>query len=319
MDFVVSDESVNSYGLRVLTDGIITDRFEKNPVMLYSHDDYNRLPIGKWTNLKKARGKMTATANFDEQDDFAQKVKGKAEQKIIQMASLGIIPLEWSDDPELMVQGQSEPTITKCILREISITPFGSNHNAFRMYDKQGNEIKLSEATKMFNKDQKTKAMSQTNLKLLLTTGLNLSEDMADSELVKHCINLSQQVQTLKEEKQNVQKELDELKKKDEVKLKEELVNQAVKEQKITEKQKAVYLGLSYEQAKNLLDTIEKPVNLNEYTQGNGGDEKNEKRKDWTFKDWTQKDPEGLEEMKGKDPECYKLLFKEEYKVEPKL
>lgn len=35
--FVLSDESVNSYGFRVLTDGIALDNFKKNPVMLWNH------------------------------------------------------------------------------------------------------------------------------------------------------------------------------------------------------------------------------------------------------------------------------------------
>lgn len=319
MDFVVSDESVNSLGLRIITEGIDVSRFQKNPVMLYDHDDCNRLPIGKWSELKKADGTMTATANFDDQDDFAKQIKGKAEQKIIQMASIGIIPIEWSDDPKLMLPGQDGPTITKSILREISITPFGSNHNAFRMYDKDGNMLNLAEATKMFNKnDKKDTNMSQTNLKMLLTTGLDLNDDMPDNELVKHCLQLSQQVQNVTQERDSLKNELQDLKKKDEVKLKEQLIANAVSDKKITEKQKQAYMELSYEQAKNIIDAIEKPVNLKDYTNqdGNSG---NDKRKDWTFKDWSQNDPDGLEQMKLNDTDKYKELFKAEYNKEPNL
>jgi len=35
MDFILSDESVNSYNFKVITDGIDLERFKKNPVMLY--------------------------------------------------------------------------------------------------------------------------------------------------------------------------------------------------------------------------------------------------------------------------------------------
>ena len=36
--FVISDESVNSYGYIVKTDGIDITAFERNPVMLYMHE-----------------------------------------------------------------------------------------------------------------------------------------------------------------------------------------------------------------------------------------------------------------------------------------
>ena len=36
--FVISDESVNSYGKVILTDGIDISQFERNPVMLYMHE-----------------------------------------------------------------------------------------------------------------------------------------------------------------------------------------------------------------------------------------------------------------------------------------
>ena len=49
--FVLTDESVNSYGYRVLTSGIKMEQFLKNPVMLYSHDN-NRMPIGTWENVR---------------------------------------------------------------------------------------------------------------------------------------------------------------------------------------------------------------------------------------------------------------------------
>ncbi len=37
MRFILSDESVNCYGLRFLTAGIDIKDFVKNPVMLYMH------------------------------------------------------------------------------------------------------------------------------------------------------------------------------------------------------------------------------------------------------------------------------------------
>ena len=70
--FVVTDESLNTYGFRVLTAGIDTSQFEKNPVGYFMHNRNTYDPKGdevicRWENLKKlANGTMTADAVFDE-------------------------------------------------------------------------------------------------------------------------------------------------------------------------------------------------------------------------------------------------------------
>ena len=58
--FVVSDESVNSYGYTILTAGIDLSRFEKNPIMLLQHDSKNI--IGKWENVRIEDNKLLADA-----------------------------------------------------------------------------------------------------------------------------------------------------------------------------------------------------------------------------------------------------------------
>ena len=49
-EFMCSDESINTYGFRVLTDGGKLERFLVNPVMLYMHDV--RQVIGSWEELR---------------------------------------------------------------------------------------------------------------------------------------------------------------------------------------------------------------------------------------------------------------------------
>ena len=39
LTFVLHDESVNTYGFRMLTSGANLEEFKKNPVMLLNHDD----------------------------------------------------------------------------------------------------------------------------------------------------------------------------------------------------------------------------------------------------------------------------------------
>lgn len=50
LTFVLHDESVNTYGFRMLTSGANLEEFKKNPVMLLNHDDYLAdWPVGKYT------------------------------------------------------------------------------------------------------------------------------------------------------------------------------------------------------------------------------------------------------------------------------
>jgi HK97 family phage prohead protease len=130
--FILSDESVNKYGFRVLTSGIQLDAFMNNPVMFYNHDREN-LPIGKWTNIKVEGTKLTADPEFDTNDEFAMKIKDKVDKGIINCASIGFDILETSFEQALLVDNQIRPTVTKCCLFETSIVDIPGNSNSIKM------------------------------------------------------------------------------------------------------------------------------------------------------------------------------------------
>ena len=148
--FVLSDESVNSYGFWVLTSGIDLKQFKKNPVMLWNHFRAFRgttdevLPIGKWENIRIENGQLLADAAFDQNDKFAKKIEAKVEAGIINMASIGLIPIATSEDKAYLKQGQTRATVTKSKLREASVCDIGSNDNALALYDVEGNFVNLS-------------------------------------------------------------------------------------------------------------------------------------------------------------------------------
>lgn len=48
--FVLHDETVNTYGFRMLTSGANLEEFRKNPVILLNHKDWE-LPIGRWVPM----------------------------------------------------------------------------------------------------------------------------------------------------------------------------------------------------------------------------------------------------------------------------
>ncbi len=132
MDFVVSDSGLNRYGFRVLTMGILLENFLANPIMFYVHET-NKIPIGTWSNLRIEGDKLIATANFDEEDDFAMKIKAKCEKGILKATSIGFDVIEYSEAARLLLKGQKRPTIVKCDLLEISIVGVPANPRAIRL------------------------------------------------------------------------------------------------------------------------------------------------------------------------------------------
>ena len=130
--FVLTDESVNGYGYRVLTSGIGREQFLKNPVMLYSHE-YGLLPIGTWEEVREKDGQLLATAKFDEGDPFAQEVARKVDEGILRCCSIGFNVLSIDESDDLKLPGQIGPTVTKSELLECSICAIGANRNAMRL------------------------------------------------------------------------------------------------------------------------------------------------------------------------------------------
>lgn len=148
--FVLHDESVNTYGFRMLTEGCDLEEFKRNPVMFYNHDCYAP-PIGRWENIRIEDGKILADAVFDdEHDPLAKQIAGKVERNMLRMASIGAWPPEEvSDALELKLPGQTGPTITRWTVREASICAIGANHNALALYDRSGARIDLGDETKI--------------------------------------------------------------------------------------------------------------------------------------------------------------------------
>lgn len=148
---VISNSSLNSYGFRVLTSGIDLTQYQRNPILLWMHsratwgrtDDV--LPLGRMENLRVDGDNLIGTPVFDENDEFARKIKAKWESGILKMVSAGLRVIEESDDPAVLVQGQRYATVTKCKLLEVSIVDIGANDDAIVLYDDQDLRINLSQ------------------------------------------------------------------------------------------------------------------------------------------------------------------------------
>lgn len=128
--FVVSDETVNSYGFVVLTEGIDTTHFEKNPVMYYMHDRTKGI-VGRWENIRKDGKKMFADAVFDDSTELSKQVRDQVLKGFLRSASIGIDNVQQDT-----INGVE--TVVKCRLVEISIVDMPSNENAVKLYRQKG-------------------------------------------------------------------------------------------------------------------------------------------------------------------------------------
>lgn len=131
--FVLSDESVNSYGFVVLTEGIDTSAFERNPVMLYMHNRDGNV-IGRWENIRKEDKRLLSDAVFDDSTELAATVKKQVEKGFLRSVSIGI---EQIATEEL----NGVQTVIKSRLIEVSIVDIPSNENAVKLFRRTGGYV----------------------------------------------------------------------------------------------------------------------------------------------------------------------------------
>lgn len=306
---VISDESLNSYGFWVVTDGIDLSAFLKNPVMLWNHnrDDHGtvnaQLPIGIWKDLRIENGVLTGEPVFDEKDEFALKIKQKYEAGILNACSMGFMPLEWSDAPEMLKEGQKVATVTRCRLMEISICDIPSNANAtVVLYDENSKTINLSDLPNMAIWPKINDMSKEIALKL------GLEENASPQACVEAIQKKDEKISTLEAENKKLkghEKAANDAKKAEAVRL----LDDAVKTGRIDAKARPQFeklFELDHEAAKAALAEMpeRKPLTVQPPKGNAGGDE----RSSWNYLDWMKKDPEGLRKMKTEDPERFKTL-----------
>ncbi|PKO97068.1 MAG: hypothetical protein CVU12_02020 [Bacteroidetes bacterium HGW-Bacteroidetes-7] len=137
--FVLSDESINSYGFWVVTSGIDLSQFKRNPLVLWMHSRPWRgtkdevLPIGSIENLRVEDKKLLGDVVFDETDTFAKAISSKVDGGFLRMGSISFEPIETSKDTKWLKPGQTRETVVKCRLIEFSIVDIGSNNNSLAL------------------------------------------------------------------------------------------------------------------------------------------------------------------------------------------
>jgi len=286
---VLSTEDVNRYGYRVLTSGIRTENFLRNPVLLYDHNLFSDLPIGKVENLRVENGKLVGDPIFDEDDERARMVKAKYDKGMLNAASIGIQILKTSESPDDMVAGQTRPTVVECDLLEVSIVAIPANPNAVKLSLEEGQT--LDDVLPKIE-DMKLEKIAQT-----------LGFDKADEQ------QMIQAIEQLKAENEALRKQIAEFEEARKAAVLEEAKTLGIDEQAMQglvalldhgneTGARALLDALKAQKQRTLSDTINRGTNQS------GADE----RATWTFDDWSRRDPDGLLAMKRTDPARYREL-----------
>lgn len=324
--FVLHDESVNTYGFRMLTSGANLEEFRKNPVLFLNHKDWE-LPIGRWENIRIEGARILADAVFDENDEEAIKVRKKVETDFVRMASVGAWPPEEvCDAPELKLPGQTLPTVTRWTVREASVVTIGANHNALVMYDRQtGKQIDLTDATSVVRLMDINIHSNTENMNENLKGVLKLQDSATEAEvvgavktLIANNDRLSEENRVLKEEKAEQERIRMEAQRAEGV----ALVDAAVKDGRIDAAGRNAYLALfdkDFESAKAVLAAIPYRKSVVSQIDAAKGQQQTE-LSDLASKTWDELDRAGrLVELKDKAPELYREKFKARFGTDPNM
>jgi hypothetical protein len=318
MRFILSDERVNCYGLRFLTAGIDISDFVKNPVMLYMHG--RGQVIGKWGNIKKEGGKLTAEPEFDEKDEFALSIKQKVEDGFLNAASSSLQPLAWSEDPKMLVPGQTRPTATQSTILEASIVDIPGNRNALKLFLGDGLWLTDDAAANAETLDKLLPSLTPKRMNQILLA-LNLGADASEADAVA-AIGRIQKAADKKTADTIIalaeQAGLVTADNKDKyVKLATTSPELCLSFLDFTALKPAAAAPAAPANRKTLTDAINLAAQTNQRVEE--GEPKTgilklaDTRKDWNIRQWENKDSKGLLKLKAEAPDAYQALYDDYY------
>lgn len=299
----ITNDSLNSYGSRVLTSGMNVEQYCRNPVLLYMHQRGN--VIGYVKDIKVENGEVTGELMFDEATELSRRCKKQFEFGSLKMVSAGIDILELSESPEHLLQGQVCPTITKSRLYEVSVVDVGANDDAIVLM-KDGKQVTLGkdgECPLPCINNQKTN--EEMELKQLALQ-LGLPETATNAEVNQALDGLK----AAKVENERLKKENGELA----LVCITGLVEKAVGEKRLGEDKKAQFIELGKkvgaDELKGILEAMSPQVKISTVLSYNGG---RQVALPATYSKLSEVPADALLEMREKNPEEYKRLYKAEY------
>lgn len=303
----ISNDSLNSYGFRVLTSGLDVAQYNRNPVLLYMHERGN--VVGYVKDLKVENNEVTGELMFDCASELSQRCKKQFEFGSLRMVSAGLEIIEMSEDKDLLVAGQTRPTITKSKLFEVSIADVGANDDAL-VLQRNGKMITLGRDgdcdLPLLNNNNKQKTEEMENKTIALQLGL--PETATDAEISAKLTELN----ALKEQNVSLQKEKESLTLVNIT----NLVTQAIAEKRLEEKDKDQFVELGKkigaEELEKTLKAMHPAVKLSSVLGHQGGTPAGEQK----FTKLSEVPADQIAVLRSENPEEYKRLYKAEYGID---
>lgn len=301
----ISNGSLNSYGTRVLTDGMDIEQYKRNPVLLYMHQ--RGTVIGYMKDIKKEGDDVTGEPVFDEASELSRTCKKQWSFGSLKMVSAGINILEMSEEPEYLTEGQSAPTIVKSKLYEVSIVDIGANDDALVLM-REGKQITMGRdgenplpainiETMAKEKEKEEKAAV-------------MEHEAAQVQAVK--AEPKKEESALEKENAELKKEIAELRKGRIV----TLVDRAIEERKIDKDKREQFVDLGNKIGEKELGEVfaamSRRVSLSEMIHTSG----DETAQEMSLKKMSEKE---IAEMRKDNKERYIRLYKKEYGMEPDM
>ena len=133
-EFVISTESVDSYGTVFMADGADFTRYNQNPIVAYGHRTWSDDPdmILGTSEVRQEKKVTIGKVRFedDETNSMAEKIWKKIVAGTLRMASIGARVIEWRWGDESKGEDKNVIYFTRWELIEWSIVPVGSNPDA---------------------------------------------------------------------------------------------------------------------------------------------------------------------------------------------
>lgn len=317
--YILSDSSVNEYGFRLLTSGYQLGSFQKNPIGYYMHRREDGIVL-KWEELRVEDDKVLGTPVINLSNGRGLQTCDEAENGFLNAASVGhIVVLEYSTDPEMMLPGQTGPTITKWYNKECSLVDIPGNCNALtRLYDAQENEINLMD----LNITPPVLNAAKQHIIKELGVVLQLADEPNDKTIIAAVQDLASKVEytteenkTLRNDKQALQQQIDDLnsaRNRFEITA---LLDRALEDKKVTielRNKLASDYATNPEGLKALIAAM--PAYRSIAAQLKSKQQDNTEAL-WLWDDYEKNDPTGkkLKELKANDAVRYKELFDKKF------
>lgn len=320
-EFLYTDSSVNSYGFRLLTSGYLRAEFEKNPIGYRMHLRDEGVCV-KWVDFRVDGEKVYAKPVVNLSHPKGQQTVDEIENGFLNAASVGhIVALEFSNDPKDYLPDQKGVTVTKWFHRELSLVDIPGNYNALAdLYDKDEKKIDLQNLNAQnflpmnklfFSPDQ----LLKMNLKADATqedANTAFNDLVAKAAKTDQLTNDLAAANTAKKTAEDALTALKATVVTDQVK---NLCDTALAEKKIT-KELSDKLAVDYKEnptgLKALLDAMPAHISIVDKLKSTETDVEALVKQGWDALDKAGK----LEDLKAKNIDAFKALYKSEFKKE---